>query len=433
MTAAVLRADARNLPLPDGSVDLVCTSPPFYALRDYRDGGASLAGQIGAERTPQAYVDALLDATREWVRVLKPGGSIFCNLGDKFSGAQAQSDGRAARSNSADFWRRTDPRRTGIPNKSLMLLPERYRVACVDQLGLIARAVVIWAKPNGLPESVTDRVRRSHEDFVHLVKQPRYYSAVDEIRQPHTRVDPPRRLGTRNQTQRHTAATDNTGWKDNAVAHHPLGALPGSVWEVASQPFSPPVHVAHARCCGGQDKTCERGLAHYAAFPPALVRRIVLGWSPPGICTECGEGRRPVATVEDRSAYRDLSLTPSQVGLHAEGAWHDGIETSTLARPGWRKTGRPQHSITGYACACPTPDAPTRPSFVVDPFGGTGTVAMVASVLGRRGLSFDLSHDYGRLARWRTADPRERARAAGVTPPPPVSPAQSGLFELEAG
>ena len=96
--AYVLRGDAANLPLPDESVDLVVTSPPYFGLRDYRDGGGSLAGQIGAEATPQAFVDALLGCTAEWVRVLKPSGSIFVNLGDKYGGRWAnwQQGARAA-------------------------------------------------------------------------------------------------------------------------------------------------------------------------------------------------------------------------------------------------------------------------------------------------------------------------------------------------
>ena len=90
MSAVILRADARALPLPDASVDLIVTSPPYYGLRDYRDGDASLAGQIGSEATPAAYVAALLDCTREWMRVLKPSGSLFVNLGDKYAaGSQA--------------------------------------------------------------------------------------------------------------------------------------------------------------------------------------------------------------------------------------------------------------------------------------------------------------------------------------------------------
>jgi hypothetical protein len=73
-----------------------------------------------------------------------------------------------------------------------------------------------------------------------------------------------------------------------------------------------------------------------------------------------------------------------------------GTERVTLGR-----TEQIERRITGYACACPTPDAPTRPAVVLDPFGGTGTVAGVAHKLGRLGISVDLSQDYIDLARWR--------------------------------
>ena len=74
MSVILLRGDARELPLPDESVDLIVTSPPFWNQRDYRDGSESLAGQIGTEMTPQEYVAALLECTREWCRALKPAG-----------------------------------------------------------------------------------------------------------------------------------------------------------------------------------------------------------------------------------------------------------------------------------------------------------------------------------------------------------------------
>jgi hypothetical protein len=69
---------------------------------------------------------------------------------------------------------------------------------------------------------------------------------------------------------------------------------------------------------------------------------------------------------------------------------------------------------------------------VVDPFGGTGTTSLVADVLGRTGITVDRSADYCRLARWRTRDPGERARALGVPKPPPVPEGQASLFDLEA-
>ncbi len=60
MTAVILRSDAGRLPLADASVDLIVTSPPYWALRSYTDGGEHYAGQIGSEPTPAAYIDALI-------------------------------------------------------------------------------------------------------------------------------------------------------------------------------------------------------------------------------------------------------------------------------------------------------------------------------------------------------------------------------------
>jgi hypothetical protein len=107
--------------------------------------------------------------------------------------------------------------------------------------------------------------------------------------------------------------------------------------------------------------------------------------------------------------------------------------------------------ITGYACAC-TPHTdhdeppflkpwreyhldgwtppPSRPAIVVDPFAGTGTTMLVASVLGRTAIGIDRSHDYCRLAQWRTQDPGERARAMQVPKPPPVPHGQQPLFSI---
>ena len=391
-TATIRRADAHCLPLEDESVDLIVTSPPYFALRSYTDGGEHYDGQIGSEATPQAFLEALWAVTAECKRVLKPSGSMWVNLGDKYSGGQPHSDhgtgasslnghggAGTAKDNAGKF--RRDPVSFGSTRpKSLMGLPWRYAIGCIDNLGLILRAEVVWSKPNGLPESVTDRVRRSHEQWFHFTKEPRYFAAVDEVREPHVRPDDaPRPLGTRNMTPRHADATDNTGWKDHGVSANPLGKLPGSVWTIPSEPLKVPAHI---------------GVDHFAAFPQEWPRRIILGWSPSGICLECGEGRRPVVAKElehvnhttNAKSRRGNEIHPATKTRNGKGATNVSRETAT---------------ITGYACACPTPDAPTRPAVVLDPFGGTGTVAMVARALGRYGISFDLSSDYLRLARWR--------------------------------
>ena len=85
----IVRGDARRLPLPDATVDLIITSPPYFGLRSYTDNdGEHYDGQIGSESTPAEYIAALIACTREWVRVLKPSGSLWVNLGDKYAGSR---------------------------------------------------------------------------------------------------------------------------------------------------------------------------------------------------------------------------------------------------------------------------------------------------------------------------------------------------------
>lgn len=372
MSVEIIQADALALPLADDSVDLVVTSPPYFGLRSYQDGGKHYDGQIGDEATPTEFVDALIAATREMVRVLKPEGSIWVNLGDKYNAYNGNRGDGQIQDNGP---RPSLPTGSGldvkgIRPKSLIGVPWRYAIRCIDELGLILRAEVIWSKPNGLPESVTDRVRRSHETWFHFVKQPRYFSAVDEIREAHVYPDDANR--PRKGYAGNTLAPYMSG---NTTGGNPLGKLPGSVWTIPTQPLKVPD---------------ELGVDHFAAFPFEFPRRIIRGWSPEGICIECGQGRRPVTNVE-----RNGDCTE-------------------------RRASDRGYGITGYACGCDEPTADTTPAVVLDPFGGTGTTALVAHALGRHGISVDLSSDYCRLARWRTSDPGEIARSKQQPKPKPV-------------
>ena len=418
MSITILRGNALALPLADESVDLVVTSPPYFGLRSYQDGGEHYEGQIGAEATPAEFIDALIAATREMVRVLKPSGSIWVNLGDKMSGGGTSGC---------------------APAKSLMGIPWRYAIRCIDKLGLILRAEVIWSKPSGLPESVTDRVRRSHEQWFHFTKQPRYFSAVDEIREPHR--SEPGREGKGALGGQKTLRPVGPG----SGAYNPLGALPGSVWTVATEPLRVPDHL---------------GIDHFAAFPTELPRRIITGWSPREVCTACGEGRRPVVASVGLDMGRPQARRANEL---AEKAGLTEAHLSALLSVGVSDTGRGKATQSGtgknrpevyaladeardalggyareyllrrptgftYACACPDTSAPATPGVVLDPFGGTGTAALVADVLGRDGISVDLSQDYCRLAEWRTSDTKQRAKAARVEAAEPVPDDQPDLF-----
>ncbi len=379
------QADALRLPLADDSVDLIVTSPPYFALRSYQDGDEHYDGQIGSEATPQEFLEALWAATVEMVRVVKPSGSIFVNLGDKYAGSGGGGGAspkstlgggkrrmREAGGGGCDDWGRAR-------QKSLMGLPWRYAMGCIDDLGLILRSEIVWSKPNGLPESVTDRVRRSHEQWFHFTLEPRYFSAIDEIREAYT-SDSHAFNGHAKQygDQRNDDGRNCVGEKN------PLGKLPGSVWSIPSEPLQVPDHL---------------GVDHFAAFPQEWPRRLILGWCPAQVCSECGEGRAPVVETtyeEDHRQSRSRSFanlnTPPPNERDGAGSLGTGDDLSV---------GRNLATITGYACACPDTSAPSTPGVVLDPFAGTGTVPMVARALGRTGIGVDLSADYLRLANWR--------------------------------
>lgn len=220
----IIHGDARSLPLRDSTVDLVVTSPPYFGIRDY---GAHRT--LGEEPTPSAFVKALISCTQEMARVLRPGGSLFINLGDTYAAYNAnRGDGKLQRNQPQS--RPSLPR--GLHgggearNKSLMLVPERYRIACADDLGLIVRAVIVWRKTAPMPAGrIRDRVRTVHEDWVHLTKRDRYYHDEAALRT----------LGE--------------------------GQMPPSVWPGPSAP---------------------RGTGHPAAFHPVWPERFIRGWSPPG-------------------------------------------------------------------------------------------------------------------------------------------------------
>jgi DNA modification methylase len=423
VTAIVIQGNAMALPLPDECVDLAVTSPPYFGLRSYTDDGEHISGQVGGEATPGEFIAALIAATAEMARVLKPSGSIFLNLGDKYAGSNGQSDGGGkstlagaanARPRGAQQMALTGGYipKTDIRAKSLMLLPERYRIAAVDRLGLIARAVIVWDKPNGLPESVTDRVRRSHEDWVHLTKMPRYFAAIDEIREPHLHPSYARHL-------HNNMGRDGAGPKNSYTINSPpniLGKLPDSVWRIPTAPLTLPA---------------ELGVDHFAAFPPEWPKRIIQGWSPSGVCVQCGEGRRPVC-------QRD-PIDPHYLASNSRQDQHErlsirGVSNSSILRTGLQSGQFPATRITSYTCACPELTAATRPAIVLDPFGGTGTTAMVAHALGRVGISVDLSHDYCRVAQWRTHDRAQMAKVRDEVfhKPAPQSEGQDSLFTFAA-
>jgi hypothetical protein len=252
-----------------------------------------------------------------------------------------------------------------------------------------------------MPESVTDRSATRHEYLFHFTTQERYFTAIDRIREPST-PDHHRRVAPAT-----THAPGQPPVMMRREQRHPLGRLPGSVWDIPSEPLTLPPDL---------------GVKHFAAFPREIPRRVILGWTPSGICVECGQGRRPVMAAGEPTGMRPSDAPTRRIpGAGRNPLVRHGEPGSTLRQSRAR-------ALVGERCACPEPVAPTRPAVVVDPFGGTGTAALVAKSLGRHGISFDLSASYCRAAQWRTTDPGQMAKALGVAKPPVEAVGQLDLL-----
>lgn len=320
----------RLVELPPASIDCVLTSPPYYQLRDY-----GVTGQLGLEPTVDDWVASMRRVCRELVRVLKPTGSLWLNLGDSFS--------RHAR--------------YGAAPKGLLLAPERLLIALAAD-GWIVRNKVIWAKSNPMPTSVADRLTLTYEVVFFLVRSRRYFFDLDAIRDPfHT----DRATGNhRSRSSGHGGGplAAPRGGLDGGHTRHALGKNPGDVWRIPTKGF--------------------RG-AHFATFPPALLRRPLLATCPEAVCTNCGAPwrrqvtSRRIGTSQPTSRERFVMQYPSR--------WRTVHEVGDL-----------------IPCGC---GAPTTPGVVLDPFFGTGTVGLVAREHGRDWLGIELNPDYRELARIR--------------------------------
>lgn len=418
MTVRVEQGDALNLvTVEDESVDLVVTSPPYFALRVYKDSGEVLEA-VGNEDSPEGYLKSLDKFMEEMWRVLKPSGSVFVVLGDKFAGSGGHNNSNIT--DDEDRGPKSYNKESGtVRPKSLMGLPWRFAIRQIDA-GWILRQELIWSKPNGMPESVRDRCRRSHEQVFHFTKNEKYYAAIDRIRTVYDSKTAAKYKGGQRENARAEAGEHNTGplrdfddWADGTIEPNPLGALPPSVWSIATSGLRIPKEVI---AMFQADK-------HYAAYPPELVKRIVVGWSPEGVCTVCGEGRVPINEKTGPSDYEAhgkltgdsfMELGDSVPGKTKQGRQTrtaNGVVVSTL------KAADTQYA--GDSCLCgewsmddslgfarkvytsPTPEPPTTPAVVLDPFGGVGTTALVASLLNRDAITIDLSAGYTRLAAWR--------------------------------
>lgn len=281
--------------IPDESVHTCVTSPPYWGLRDYGH-----PGQLGLEDTPEEYVEKMVEVFREVRRILRDDGTLWLNLGDCYT-----SGGRKTRATDSKNKAREMNVRPIMPNglkpKDLVGIP--WRVAFALQAdGWYLRSDIIWNKPNAMPESVRDRPTKAHEYIFLLSKSPKYYYDADAIREPHIHQD---KIG-KNKTSR-----GKQGWalshlgspqqdSSGGVGFNPKGRNKRTVWNVSTRPF--------------------KG-AHFAVFPPDLIKPCILAGAPEGgvvLDPFFGSGTTGLVAQENGRDWIGIELNPEYIKIARE-------------------------------------------------------------------------------------------------------------------
>ena len=385
----IVKGDAPEVlrTFPAESVQYVVTSPPYWGLRDYGE-----PGQGGLEATPEAHVEWIVGVMREVRRVLRSDGVLWLNYGDCYfaGGWECQRQNKIGAGSMPSEKRKSGKRAPGLKPKDLVGMP--WRVAFALQAdGWWLRSDVIWAKPNPMPESVTDRPTSAHEHVYLLAKSARYFYDAEAVRVPMAESSLARinQRNFENQTggakdygegsnRSARKALENLAKRDKQRGHRRRhagfndrwdamekaeqmtgGANLRNVWNIATQPYPG---------------------AHFATFPQKLVEPCIkAGPFLAGACPTCGAPWR-----------REVEIKDSNGRLGSD--WNDQKDRLGRGQHGCPPgSGSPERYTTGWSPGCECDAGDPTPCIVMDPFAGSGTVGIVCARLGREFVGIDLA------------------------------------------
>lgn len=326
MSVRILVGDCldRLAELPTESVHCCVTSPPYYGLRDY-----GVAGQIGLEATPAEYIETLVTVFREVRRVLRSDGTLWLNIGDSYAGSWGNQGRKEERGTQRPINGPMLQRFNGYPERPAWRSGEYVGeggkapagVRNRDGLGLVAgckpkdligipwmlafalradgwwlRRDIIWAKPNPMPESVTDRCTTAHEYVFMLAKSERYFYDAEAIKEEVTGNAHARGHG--NNPKRAAGLENNSRSNETFLANELVSFRnKRSVWTITSHAFPE---------------------AHFATHPPALVEPCILAGCPKGgTVLDPFIGAGTAALVADRLCRNviGIELNPSYAAM----------------------------------------------------------------------------------------------------------------------
>jgi DNA modification methylase len=325
----ILNGDVRSMlkTLESESVQCCVTSPPYWGLRDYKH-----AGQIGQEKTPELYVAVMVKVFEEVRRVLKADGTLWLNLGDSYwgggrGGNPAESAHRKQATNAgscikAPNWKSAE---CGLKAKDLVGIPWMVAFA-LRAAGWWLRSEIVWFKPNPMPESVTDRPTSAHEKIFLFAKSADYYCDMGAIAEPaiysgltgqnengfkdplnfngkHFKSLPDGQANIRKARDKQRGhSRKHAGFNDRWDAMERAEQCGGlrnkrNVWEVATHSYPD---------------------AHFATFPPNLIKPCILAGSPSGglvLDPFFGSGTTGMVALELGRRCIGIELNPQYVEL----------------------------------------------------------------------------------------------------------------------
>jgi DNA modification methylase len=326
------------------SVQTCVTSPPYFGLRDYgtaqwmggdpecnhqyqkggrnpetsakqissagttfsqyekvckRCGALRIDDQIGLEETPEQYVDKLVQVFREVRRVLSSDGTLWLNLGDSYAGAGGMGswvDGKAKRGMEVieNYNRKSVP---GCKPKDLIGIPWMVAFALRAD-GWYLRSEIIWHKRNPMPEPVTDRPTKAHEQIFLLSKNAQYYCDMDAIREPYETPEEARyrpRVYTTKSTGNNPDAMPDS--KPFGERFDKGGKNCRDVWSLVAEPYPG---------------------AHFATFPTEIPRRCIFAGSRAGdtvLDPFNGSGTTGAVAIKHHRHYVGCELNPDYITL----------------------------------------------------------------------------------------------------------------------
>ena len=278
--------------IPDNSVDMCVTSPPYYNLRDYKN-----SGQICAENTVKDFVENLCKVFDEIHRVLKPTGSCWVNIGDTYD------------------------------KKRLLQVPSRFEIAMCDR-GWHLRNEIIWSKPNPQPISSKDRFWGNHEKFFWFVKDvKKYYFNRDAILVPQAEISIRRMFSKNNIDKRKDFnASDKEGFAISSSNQDKHYARMREEMGIDKE-FNYDELIKSGKCPTRPEfdtwnvpSVTYKG-AHFAVYPPELIEKPILSCCPEqGIVIDpfMGSGTTGEVAKLNNRRYIGLELNPEYAILANE-------------------------------------------------------------------------------------------------------------------